>query len=76
MWWCLTPATATPSEDDPRGIRGRAMLSVYCETWSRFMSNYLQSPPDLHETSKLSYPVITDHRFLSELHQNTRKVRI
>ena len=29
------------------------------------MSNYLQSPPDLHETSKLSYPVITDHRFLS-----------
>ncbi len=52
------------------------MLSVYCETWSRFMSNYLQSPPDLHETSKLSYPVITDHRFLSELHQNTRKVRI
>jgi len=38
------------------------MLSVYCETWSRFMSNYLQSPPDLHETSKLSYPVITDHR--------------
>ena len=22
------------------------------------------------------YPVITDHRFLSELHQNTRKLRI
>jgi hypothetical protein len=25
---------------------------------------YLQSPPDLHETSKLEHPVILDDRFL------------
>ena len=29
-------------------------------------SNYLQSPPDLHETSKLAQPVTADHQSMSE----------
>jgi hypothetical protein len=35
------------------------------------MPIYLQSPPDLQETSKLAHPVITDHLFLSERHTRT-----
>jgi hypothetical protein len=47
--------------------------SAGSNAWRRCAASpiYLQSPPDLHETSKLAHPVITDHLFLSERHTRT-----
>ena len=51
------PSPATPSTPGRIGLHHKLIVTIA----NAYLNEHLQSPPDLHETSKLSHPVLTDH---------------